>query len=96
MGTGSSARSAYRTGLITNLTNAKAAVFAVAFIPRFVPADVPVAVGVIVLACVWAVVSASTYSMIIQAIDRTSHLLTSEKARRRLAIASAVGIIVRP
>lgn len=85
-------KSAYRTGLITNLTNAKAAVFAVAFVPRFVPEGSSVAVGVFVLCCVWALVSASTYSVIIAAIDRTSHLLSSVVARRRLAMVSAIGI----
>lgn len=85
---------AYRTGLITNLTNAKAAVFAVAFIPRFVPEGTSVAIGAVVLGCVWAVVSGGTYAMIIMLINQTSHLLNSPIARRRLTVASGVGIMV--
>ena len=83
---------AYRTGLITNLTNAKAAVFAVAILPRFVPAQSSVSIGVMVMAAVWAIVSGSTYFIIIAAIDKTSHLLDSDSARRKLTLISAIGI----
>lgn len=88
-----SAVGAYRTGLITNLTNVKAAVFAVAFVPSFIPAGVDVRSGVLVLGLVWCVVSASTYSMIIMAVQRVSHLLASDHARRRLTFVSGVGIL---
>ena len=45
---------AFRLGLLTNLTNVKAAVFAVAFIPEFVPHDFSLGIGIFILACVQA------------------------------------------
>ena len=85
---------AYRRGLITNLTNAKAGVFAVAFLPIFVPSDFNVGLGVFILGCVWAVVSASSYSMIIYGFHKAASNFTSPQAHRRLTIISGVGILV--
>ena len=53
---------AFRLGLLTNLTNVKAAVFAVAFIPAFVPKEFPLGPGIFILACVQASVSTSWYT----------------------------------
>lgn len=53
---------AFRLGLLTNLTNVKAAVFAVAFIPQFVPKDFSLGLGIFILACVQALVSTLWYT----------------------------------
>lgn len=85
---------AYRTGLITNLTNVKAAVFAIVFIPNFIPSGFPITAGALILTVVWAIVSTSVYTAIIFAVHQVSHLLQSDQARHRLAIASGIGVIV--
>lgn len=84
--------SAYRTGMLTNLTNAKAAVFAVAFLPLYVPADFPMGVGVAILGVVWAAVSISWYSVLILSVDKASAWLSRPSVRRGLTVASGLGI----
>jgi len=86
--------SAYRLGLITNLTNVKAAVFAVAFIPQFVPKSFSLAWGIVILACVQATVSFSWYSVLILAVDKSSVILQRPRVRKSLTAISAAGIIV--
>lgn len=86
--------SAYRLGLITNLTNVKAAVFAVAFVPQFVPKSFSLAWGIVVLACVQATVSFSWYSVLILAVDKSSVILQRPLVRKSLTAISAAGIIV--
>lgn len=86
--------SSYRLGVVTSMTNVKAAVYAVAFTPQFVPASVSLGWGVFLLCCLWMVISTSTYAAIVTAVMSVSHLLESEVARRRLTWASAVGIFL--
>lgn len=87
------AGAAYRVGLFTNLTNVKAAVFAVAFLPAYVPSSFPLGLGVFVLGCVWAMVSMSWYLVLIFSVDKSSKFLSNPKARRSLTLASAVGLL---
>lgn len=84
---------AYRLGLLTNLTNVKAAVFAVAFIPQFVPKNFNLGTGISILACIQAIVSTSWYSFLISAVDRASAALAKPKIRRGLTALSAAGIL---
>jgi len=84
---------AFRLGLITNLTNVKAAVFAVAFIPAFVPADFNLGWGIFTLSIVQAAVSASWYTFLISVIGRASAILAKPKVRRALTAFSALGIL---
>ena len=85
---------AYRLGLVTNLMNVKAAVFAVAFIPQFVPKSFSLDWGILLLACVQICVSVSWYSFLITAVDRASIYLARPGVRRALTAISASGIIV--
>jgi len=85
--------SAYRLGLFTNLTNAKAAVFAVAFIPQFVPKGFALAPGIMILAAVQSVVSTSWYVTLIAGIGRAEKWLSQPKVRRWLTGFSALGIL---
>ena len=85
---------AYRLGLFTNLTNVKAAVFAVAFIPQFVPHRFTLGLGIFLLACVQACVSFSWYLFLILIVDKSAILLASPKVRRILTGISAGGIIL--
>lgn len=75
---------AYRLGLFTNLTNVKAAVFAVAFIPQFVPHRFSLELGIFLLSCVQASVSFGWYTFLILAVDKSSVFLARPKVRRTL------------
>ncbi|MBC7462787.1 MAG: LysE family translocator [Actinobacteria bacterium] len=84
---------AFRLGLLTNLTNVKAAVFAVAFIPAFVPKEFSLDGGIFILACVQALVSTCWYIFLIAIVDRSSVYLAKPKVRRSLTAFSAAGIL---
>jgi threonine/homoserine/homoserine lactone efflux protein len=84
---------AFRLGLITNLTNVKAAVFAVAFIPQFVPKDFNLGWGIFLLSIVQALTSASWYAFLISIIGRATTVLARPKVRRGLTAFSALGIL---
>ena len=84
---------AFRLGLLTNLTNVKAAVFAVAFIPQFVPKSFSLGWGIFILACVQASVSSAWYSSLISAVNKASVFLARPRVRRALTGVSAVGIL---
>jgi threonine/homoserine/homoserine lactone efflux protein len=85
--------SALRLGLITNLTNVKAAVFAVAFIPQFVPKDFNLGRGIFILSCVQATTSMAWYFSLVAVVDKSSAFLSKPKIRRVLTAISAVGIL---
>lgn len=85
---------AYRLGLVTNLTNVKAAVFAVAFIPQFVPRSFPLGVGIVVLALVQSLVSLGWYSALVASVDRAATALSRPGVRRVLTAISAIGLLV--
>ena len=85
---------AYQLGLLTNLTNVKAAVFAVAFIPQFVPHHFSLGWGIFTLSCVQSVVSFSWYSFLITIVDKASRFLSRPVVRRSLTGISAAGIIL--
>lgn len=88
------ALSAFRLGLLTNLTNVKAAVFAVAFIPQFVPRQFSLGLGIFLLALVQATVSSTWYTFLILAVDRSSVFLAKPQVRRTLTGVSAAGIVL--
>ena len=84
----------YRVGLITNLTNVKAAVFAVAFIPQFVPRDFSLGVGIAILGVVQALTSITWNMSLVFAVDRATRLLARPSVRRWLTLASALGLLL--
>lgn len=84
---------AFRIGLLTNLTNVKAAVFAVAFIPQFVPKSFNLGLGIFILSAVQATASMSWYGSLILAVDRASDFLEIPRVRRALTAISAIGIL---
>lgn len=85
---------AFRLGLVTNLTNVKAAVFAVAFIPQLVPRGFPLGPGIVILALVQALVSLGWYSSLVAAVDRATTALGRPSLRRALTAISAAGLLV--
>ena len=84
---------AFRLGLITNLTNVKAAVFAVAFIPQFVPRSFALGPGIALLALVQALVSLAWYTGLVVTVQRAAITLARPAVRRSLTAFSALGLL---
>jgi threonine/homoserine/homoserine lactone efflux protein len=84
---------AIRLGLLTNLTNVKACVFAVAFIPQFVPRSIPLGVGIVLLAVVQVCVSTLWWIFFVTSVDKMTRVLAHPKVRLWLTAVSAAGLI---
>jgi threonine/homoserine/homoserine lactone efflux protein len=80
-------------GLITNLTNAKAAVYAVAFIPAFIPKETSLGFGIIVLGATWALISIAWNIGLIWTVKKSSYYIQKPVVRRALTAISAIGIL---
>lgn len=83
----------FRLGLVTNLTNAKAAVYAVAFIPAFIPQQSSLGIGIITLGVVWAIISIVWNIGLIWTVKKSSVYIQKPQVRRALTAISAVGIL---
>ena len=88
-----SAWASFRLGLITNLTNAKAAVYAVAFIPAFIPQETSLGFGIIFLGAVWALISILWNIGLIWTVKKSSTYIQRPSVRRALTGISAIGIL---
>ncbi|MGQ4361486.1 LysE family translocator [Streptomyces sp. SAS_272] len=75
---------AYRGGLLLNLANPKAAVFALSFLPQFVPEGAPHLPAMVGLAAIWAVYEVGYYSVYVWFVGRMKRVLSRAGARRRL------------
>lgn len=89
----STAWGSFRLGLITNLTNAKAAVYAVAFIPAFIPKQTSLGFGIIALGAVWALISIMWNIGLIWTVKKSSSYIQKPVVRRSLTGISAIGIL---
>jgi threonine/homoserine/homoserine lactone efflux protein len=83
----------FRLGLITNLTNAKAAVYAVAFIPAFIPQETSLGFGIVFLGAVWALISILWNIGLIWTVKKSATYIQKPSVRRALTAISAVGIL---
>ena len=83
----------FRLGLVTNLTNAKAAVYAVAFIPSFIPKETSLGLGIIALGTVWALISITWNIALIWTVKKSSTYIQKPSVRRALTAISAIGIL---
>jgi threonine/homoserine/homoserine lactone efflux protein len=83
----------YRAGLLTNLANPKAAVFAMSFLPQFVPAHAPKLATLVVLAAVWAVYEVGYYSTYVWFVQRMRTFFARRSVRRRMEQVSGVVLI---
>jgi threonine/homoserine/homoserine lactone efflux protein len=90
--TGSS-RSAYRAGLVTNLANPKAGVFAVSFLPQFIPSGAPVLATGLLLAVIWVACDCAWYLSLTTAVHAARGLFTRSTLRRRVERLTGVVLI---
>ncbi|RLL69424.1 LysE family translocator [Streptomyces sp. Z26] len=77
-------RRAYRAGLLMNLANPKAALFAMSFLPQFVPSGAPQLPAMVGLAALWAVFEVGYYATYVWGVGRLKRLLTRPRVHRRL------------
>ena len=84
----------FRLGLITNLTNVKAAVYAVAFLPAFVPTDFSLGFGIFIFGSIWALVSISWNIFLIWTVKKSAAYIQKPSVRRVLTGISAIGIML--
>jgi threonine/homoserine/homoserine lactone efflux protein len=84
---------AYRTGLLTNLTNPKAAVFIVSFLPQFVPTHAPVLLTILLLAALHGVISISWYTILAWMVSRARQVFVHSSVRRRLEQVSGLVLL---
>jgi threonine/homoserine/homoserine lactone efflux protein len=75
---------AYRSGLLLNLANPKAAVFALSFLPQFVPAGAPHLATMIGLAAIWAVFEIGYYGVYVWFVGRLRQVIARAGVRKRL------------
>jgi threonine/homoserine/homoserine lactone efflux protein len=80
-------------GLLTNLTNVKAALYAVAFLPVFVPANFSLAWGILIFGSIWAAISITWNIFLIWSVKRSANLIQKPAVRRVLTAISALGIM---
>ena len=85
-------QSCHVLGLITNLTNVKAAVFAVAFLPQFVPDNFSLRLGIFIFGALWPLVSMSWYLILVWTVDKSATFIQRAPVRRALTAISAIGI----
>jgi threonine/homoserine/homoserine lactone efflux protein len=83
----------FRLGLITNLTNVKAAVYAVAFLPAFVPSSFSLAWGIFIFGSIWALVSILWNISLIWTVKKSSVYIQRPVVRRTLTAISDLGIM---
>ncbi len=86
--------SAYRSGLLLNLANPKAAVFAMSFLPQFVPAGAPHLATMIGLSTVWAVFEIGYFGLYVWFVGRLRAIISRAEVRRRLEQVSGGVLLV--
>jgi threonine/homoserine/homoserine lactone efflux protein len=85
--------SAFRAGVLANITNPKAAVFAMSFLPQFVPKGFPTFATEVGLAVVWAAVDACWFVAVIWVVGSNAMTLGRPTVRRGLTVCSGIVLI---
>jgi threonine/homoserine/homoserine lactone efflux protein len=75
---------AFRLGLLTNVANPKAGVFAVSFLPQFVPHGAPVLPALTLFSLTWAVIDLAWYLPLVWLAGRARAAFQRPAVRRRL------------
>ncbi|WP_420310443.1 LysE family translocator [Streptomyces sp. YS-B37] len=84
----------YRSGLLLNLANPKAAVFAMSFLPQFVPAGAPHLPTMIGLAAIWAVFEVGYYGLYVWFVGRMKKVISRAKVRKHLEQVSGTVLVL--
>ncbi|NIY69737.1 LysE family translocator [Streptomyces malaysiensis] len=92
-GRGTGFAGGYLTGLITNLGNPKAGVFAVSVLPQFVTSKGPVFLSTVALGAVWALVSASWYMVFTWVVSRGRALVSRPVVLRGISVTTGVVLL---
>jgi threonine/homoserine/homoserine lactone efflux protein len=87
------ARRAFRAGLLTNIANPKAGVFAISFLPQFIPRDDPVLPTGLLLAAVWVLCDGSWYLALTAVVHAARRMFAQGSTRRRLEAVSGVALV---
>ncbi|MCT2590869.1 LysE family translocator [Streptomyces sp. N2-109] len=74
----------YRAGLLMNLANPKAAIFAMSFLPQFVPSGAPQLPTMVALAGLWATFEMGYYFTYVWGVGRLKRVLSRAGVRKRL------------
>ncbi|MGV9779679.1 LysE family translocator [Streptosporangium sp. NPDC003464] len=95
---GPSLWSCYRSGLLTNLANPKAGVFALSFLPQFVPEGAPALPMLLLLAVASALIDLAWYLGIVRLVGAAERFFRRPAVRRYLEYVSGtllIGLAVR-
>jgi threonine/homoserine/homoserine lactone efflux protein len=82
-----------RLGLMTNLANPKAGVFAMSFLPQFVPRGAPALPAMLVLSVLWVLIDASWGLTLVWAAHRLRRTLQRSAVQRWLDRASGAVLV---
>ncbi|SEG89144.1 Threonine/homoserine/homoserine lactone efflux protein [Nonomuraea solani] len=88
----------YRSGLLTNLANPKAGVFALSFLPQFVPEGAPALPMLLLLAVASALIDLAWYLGIVRLVGKAERFLRRPAVRRNVEYVSGtllIGLAVR-
>jgi threonine/homoserine/homoserine lactone efflux protein len=84
---------AYLAGLITNLGNPKAGVFAISLLPAFAGAAAGQFLPILGLGLVWSAVTATWYLLFVWLVSRGRTLFTRPRAQKTLTCVSGVLLV---
>jgi len=84
---------AFRAGLLTNIANPKAGVFAISFMPQFIPRHEPVLPVSLLLALVWIICDGTWFLTLTTVVHAARRVLSRGAVRRRLEAASGVALV---
>jgi threonine/homoserine/homoserine lactone efflux protein len=85
--------SAYRAGLVTNVANPKAGVFAISFLPQFIPHGYPVLPTGLLLAAVWVICDSAWYLTLTAIVHGARRMFSRGVVRQRLEALSGVALV---
>ncbi|GAA5768155.1 leucine efflux protein [Streptosporangium roseum] len=83
----------FRLGLVTNLANPKAGLFAMSFLPQFVPPGAPVLSTLLLLAVVSTVIDLVWYLGIVWLVGAARRFFSQPRVRRRLEQVSGLMLV---
>lgn len=87
-------RSAFLAGLVTNLSNPKAGVFAISLIPQFIDPQGYAFLSAVFLGVLWALVVAAWYAIFIWVAERGRRVVTKPSVAIGLQVVTGLVLIV--